>query len=68
MRTLFGVLVLLAAAHNDADGCPRIISRAEWGARPPTNSPTPLGDNVSSAIQLNHLLQSQVDVLLIKNG
>ena len=54
-RQLYALLVLLIAATRNADGCPRIISRAEWGARPPTNSPTPLGDNVrvSLIIQFN---------------
>ena len=37
--------------QDNGNECPNIcnlVSRAEWGARPPTEDPEPLGDNVSS--------------------
>jgi len=38
-------------------GCPKIVSRAEWGARPPSSPPTSIGNNASSIyifISLKH--------------
>jgi hypothetical protein len=43
-------LLLLLITQASGDGCPQIISRAEWGARPPANSPTILGDNVNKKL------------------
>ena len=45
-QLILAFLLLITQGYLDADGCPQIITREEWGARPPANSPTILADNV----------------------